>query len=156
MRRLTAIFPCLQANDHNALQILICYWVLLFIFRVWKVYLSAVKYRSGPGSIEERHNTALEPKTLSDISSFSVIPKKRPAGPFGKSGRYFLVTSISTSTEPDGDLILSNDSTFDNSASKAELKWLHRSWFQVSNQSHDMIGQVSSTVIESNWHQDNV
>ena len=127
-------------NDHIALEILICYWVLLFIFRVWKVYQSAVKYRSSSGSIEERHNTALEPKTLSDISSFSVIPKKEPAGPFGKPGRYFLVTWISTSTQSDGDLIFPNDSNLDNSASKADLEWLHRSWFQVSNQSHDTTG----------------
>ena len=99
----------------------------MFIFKDWKVSQSARKYPSDSGLIEQRHNIALDPKTLSNISSFSVIPKKKPTGSFGKSGRYFLVTLISTSTKSDGELMFSNDSTFNNSASKADLKRLRRS-----------------------------
>ena len=99
----------------------------MFIFKDWKVSQSVIKYPSDSGLIEQRHNTASEAKTLSNISLFSVIPKKKPAGSFGKSGRYFLVTFIPTSTESDGDLSFSNDPTFNDSASNANLKGLCRS-----------------------------
>ena len=84
---------------------------------------SARKYPSDSGLIEQRHNTALAPKTLSSISSFSVIPEKNPAGSLGKSGRYFLVTLISTNTKSDDDVMFSNDATFNSNASKADLRW---------------------------------